>query len=242
MPEEKLTYGKHPAQHGTLHRPLGESRGVVVVIHGGFWKAAYDASLGEPLASDLASRGWTALNLEYRRVGNGGGWPETFDDVANGIDRLADVHDLDLSTVATLGHSAGGHLATWAAARGRFARWRPERVPVTAVLSQAGVLDLTAAAVAGLGSGAVEAFLGRAPGPAYDAVDPARQLPLDVPVWCVHGEDDTVVPPSQSTDYVAAAIDAGARAELVAVDGDHFTVIDPTSEAWTRTVDILESL
>ena len=242
MTVEKLTYGDHPAQFGDLYRPDGESLGVVVVIHGGFWKAAYDLSLGEPLASDLASRGWTAWNLEYRRVGNGGGWPETFDDVAAGIDRLAEVDGLDLTTVVTLGHSAGGHLATWAAARGRFERWRPERVAVTAAISQAGVLDLTAAADAGLGTGAVQSFLGRPPGPAYDAVDPARQVPLEVPVWCVHGSSDSVVPLSQSADYVAAAREAGAQAELVEIDGDHFTVIDPTSQAWARTVGILDDL
>ena len=242
MAAEKLTYGDDPSQHGTLYRPEGESRGVVVVVHGGFWKAMYDASLGEPLAQDLAARGWTAWNLEYRRVGIGGGLPETFDDVAAGIDRLADVEGLDLSTVVTLGHSAGGHLATWAAARGRFTAWRPERVPVTAVVSQAGVLDLTAGARAALGGGAVEAFLGVPPGPAYDEVDPIRQVPLDVPVWCVHGSGDDVVPISQSADYVAAALAAGATAELVEVAGDHFTVIDTASDAWGRTVEILDAL
>jgi acetyl esterase/lipase len=242
MDAEKLAYGDDPSQYGTLHRPAEEPRGVVVVIHGGFWKAEYDASLGEPLARDLAGRGWTAWNLEYRRVGDGGGWPQTFDDIAAGIDRLADVDGLDLSMVVTLGHSAGGHLATWAAARGRFDQWRPERVPVTGVVSQAGVLDLTAGAADDLGDGAVEAFLGRPPGPSYDPVDPTRQLPLDVPVWCVHGSADTIVPLSQSADYVAAAQAAGARAELVEIGGDHFTVIDPTSEAWARTVEILDEL
>ena len=92
MTTEKLPYGDHPAQHGTFHRPSGRSRGVVVVIHGGFWKAAYDATLGEPLARDLAARGWTAWNLEYRRVGDGGGWPSTFDDVAAGIEAGADTY------------------------------------------------------------------------------------------------------------------------------------------------------
>ena len=242
MTVETLTYGDDPSQHGTLFRPEGESRGVVVVVHGGFWKAMYDESLGVPLAQDLADRGWTAWNLEYRRVGNGGGLPETFDDVAAGIDRLADVEGLDLSTVVTLGHSAGGHLATWAAARGRFDTWRPERVPVTAVVSQAGVLDLTSAFERDLGSGAVKAFLGVHPGPEYDEVDPIRQVPLDVPVWCVHGRGDDVVPLSQSVDYVAAARAAGAEAELVEVDGDHFTVIDTSSPAWARILAILEQL
>ena len=70
---ERIRYGAGPHQWADLHRPRGESRGVVVVIHGGFWKARYDATLGEPLARDLAARGWTACNLEYRRVGHGGG-------------------------------------------------------------------------------------------------------------------------------------------------------------------------
>jgi acetyl esterase/lipase len=215
---------------------------VVVVIHGGFWKAQYDAALGLPLAISLAEAGWTAWNLEYRRVGNGGGFPKTLDDVAAGIDALADVDGVDTSRVITLGHSAGGHLATWAASRGRFERWQPERVPVTGVVSQAGVLDLRAAHELGLGGGAVEAFLGHPPGPADDQVDPFRQVPLDVPVRCVHGRGDTTVPVGQSADYVANARTAGADADLLEVDGDHFVVIDPTDPAWSRTLDLLASL
>lgn len=236
-----VSYGDDPNQVAELYLPDGTSRGVVVVIHGGFWKAEYDLSLGQPLAASLAGAGWTAWNLEYRRVGNGGGVPETLDDVAAGIDKLADL-DLDLTRVITLGHSAGGHLAAWAASRGRFERWQPERVPVTAVISQSGVLDLRKASDEGLGAGAVEAFLGNAPGPADNPVDPARQIPLDVPLWCVHGRDDTIVPIDQSEEYVAAAQAAGARAELVKVDGDHFVVIDPSSDAWSSTLKILDGL
>ena len=236
-----LAYGEDPSQFAELYLPSGTPRGVVVVIHGGFWKAAYDLSLGRPLAASLAERGWAAWNLEYRRVGNGGGAPATLDDVAAGIDALAEVPDLDTSTVVTLGHSAGGHLATWAASRGRFAQW-PARVPVTHVVSQAGVLDLGSAYDEGLGGGAVEAFLGHPPGADDAPADPARQVPLDVPVWCVHGTGDDIVPIGQSRAYVAAATAAGARAELVEVDGDHFVVIDPASDAWARTLAILDSL
>ena len=236
-----LAYGEDASQFAELYLPSGTPRGVVVVIHGGFWKAAYDLSLGRPLAASLAERGWAAWNLEYRRVGNGGGAPATLDDVAAGIDALAEVPGLDTSTVVTLGHSAGGHLATWAASRGRFAQW-PARVPVTHVVSQAGVLDLRSAYDEGLGGGAVEAFLGHPPGAGDAAADPRRQVPLDVPVWCVHGTADDIVPVGQSREYVAAATAAGARAELVEVDGDHFVVIDPASDAWARTLAILDSL
>jgi acetyl esterase/lipase len=236
--QDLVSYGDDPNQVAELYLPDGKPRGVVVVIHGGFWKAQYDRSLGQPLSADLASRGWAAWNLEYRRVGNGGGVPETLDDVAAGIDALAGVEGLDLTRVVALGHSAGGHLAAWAASRGRFEQW-PVRVPVTGVIAQAGVLDLRAAYDLGLGGGAVERFLGHPPGPEDDPVDPIRQVPLDVPLWCVHATDDDVVPVSQSRDYVAAATAAGGWADLVEVSGDHFTVVDPASDAWARTVEIL---
>jgi pimeloyl-ACP methyl ester carboxylesterase len=113
---------------------------------------------------------------------------------------------------------------------------------VTAAISQAGVLDLRAAYAEGLGGGAVEALLGHPPGETDDGYDPIAQVPLDVPVWCVHGTDDDIVPISQSRSYVAAATAAGARAELVEVEGDHFVVIDPASQAWRQTLAILDGL
>lgn len=230
---ETITYGEDPAQLAELTRAEGSSKGVVVIIHGGFWRSMYDLSLGRPLAASLAAQGWDAYNLEYRRVGNGGGWPTTFEDVSAGIDALADVDGLDTSKVITLGHSAGGHLAVLAAGRTDAA------VPVTAAISQAGVLDLKAAIGENLGAGAVNAFLGDA---APEQADPTSQIPLDVPVRCVHGEDDDIVPISQSIGYVERARTAGADAELARVEGDHFVVIDPSSQAWVRTLEILEVL
>ncbi len=235
--EGKIAYGDDPSQYGELVLPTGDPRGVVVVIHGGFWKAEYDAGLGRPLATSLAESGWAAWNLEYRRVGSaayggGGGTPATFDDVAAGVDKLADL-GLDLSTVITLGHSAGGHLATWVAGQSDL---------VTGVVSQAGVLDLRAAYADGLGGGAVEMLLGHPPGPADERYDPIAQVPLDVPVWCVHATADELVPISQSRAYVEAATAAGGQAELVEVDGDHFIVIEPSSSVWDRTLTILDGL
>jgi pimeloyl-ACP methyl ester carboxylesterase len=109
-------------------------------------------------------------------------------------------------------------------------------------VSQAGVLDLRAAYDEHLGSGAVEAFLGHPPGPDDDAADPARQLPLDVPVHCIHAVGDDTVPITQSRDYVRDARAAGARADLTEIDGDHFTVIEPTSDVGRATLEILEHL
>jgi acetyl esterase/lipase len=234
---ETIRYGDDPSQFVELTMPSSTPRGVVVVIHGGFWKAAYDLSLGRPLAADLVEKGWVALNIEYRRVGpaspgGGGGVPSTLDDVRAAIATL-DGRDLDLSRVVTLGHSAGGHLAAWAG----------HAIPeVTHVISQAGVLDLVAADREGLGGGAVQAFLGHPAGPADSDVDPRQQLPLGVPVWCVHTTDDDTVPISQSREYVAAATAAGAQAELVEMAGDHFVVIDPVHDAWRRTMEILDGI
>ncbi len=241
---EVLTYGDDPEQKAELHRPAARSHGIVVVLHGGFWRAVYDWTLGRPLAESLARHGWTALNLEYRRVGNGGGFPETFDDVAAGIDRLADVDDLDTSRVITLGHSAGGQLAVWAAGRPQLDddRWSSPKVPVTGAVAQAGVLDLRAAVERGLGGDAVANFLGADADGRHDVADPLARVPLDVPVWCIHGRDDLQVPLEQSQAYVTAARAAGAQAALATVDGDHYALIDTTTRAWVRTLEILDEL
>lgn len=241
----RIAYGEDPSQFGELHLPDGEPRGVVVVIHGGFWLAQYDHTLGTPLAESLAAAGWAAWNLEYRRIGDGtgggGGDPTTFNDIAAGIDHLREI-GLDTTTVVTLGHSAGGHLAAWAASRGRFDPWAGG-VDVTHVISQAGVLDLVVGDAEGLGNGAVVTFLGHPLGPDDAALDPTQQIPLDQPVWCVHGTADANVPYAQSEQYVAAATSAGATAELVTIEGgDHFVLIDASSDAWARTLGILDAI
>jgi acetyl esterase/lipase len=241
-------YGADPSQFGELSLPRGEPRvGTIVVVHGGFWRSVYDLSLGRPLAADLAGRGWATWNLEYRRVGNGGGWPATFDDVAAGIDALADL-DVDTSAVVVIGHSAGGHLAAWAAGRAGLPTGAPgagPRVRVTAVVSQAGVLDLAAAHRAGLSSHAVAGLLGGAPRDLADRfglADPLAQVPLRAAVLCLHSRADDTVPFEQSTAYVAAATDAGADARLHETAGDHFSLIDPASADWAAVVDAVPGL
>jgi len=248
-------YGSDESQYGELYLPAGTRRpGTAVVIHGGFWKARYAADYGAPLAADLAARGWAAWNLEYRRVGNGGGWPTTLADVAAGIDLLAELAAadpglrLDLDRVVAIGHSAGGQLATWAAGRPGLpagAAGADPRVRLTGVISQAGVLDLIRGAEDDLGSGAVARLLGGLPGELperYRLASPRERLPLAVPVRCLHARDDDTVPFAQSADYTAAARAAGADAELVEVPGGHFGVIDPASPAWQAALDQLPGL
>jgi acetyl esterase/lipase len=263
-------YGTDASQWADLYQPDGPSRGRVVVIHGGFWLSQYGAELGAPLAADLAARGWTALNLEYRRIGNGGGWPNTFTDVAAGIDLLAalpfaaapsstgstPIRSTTTGSTTTgrsnkiiaLGHSAGGQLATWAAARRQLPAGAPgaaPRVELTGVISQAGVLDLASAFAHGVGGAAVSNLLGGSPSQVperYRQCDPQQQIPVAVPVHCVHATGDQNVPYSQSANYVAAARAKGAVAELHRVDGDHFSLIDINSTAWQTIVSVLATL
>jgi dipeptidyl aminopeptidase/acylaminoacyl peptidase len=236
-----VRYGDHAAQFAELVRPDSEDPvPVAVIIHGGFWRAKWDLALGRPLADTLPAQGWAAWNIEYRRVGNGGGYPETLDDVAAAIDALADVATMewiDLDRVVTIGHSAGGHLAAWAATR------QDPLVRVSGVVAQAGVLDLRQAAQDRLGDGACEAFLDGLPATVPDRyvdASPIEHLPLGVPILCVHGQADDVVPVSQSERFVAAAGAAGDDAELALVDGDHFVVIDPSSDAWRAVLNWLD--
>jgi acetyl esterase/lipase len=246
---QRYAYGKDPSQFADLYLPAGEVLGVVVIIHGGYWRSTYGAELGEPLAEDLVTRGYACWNLEYRRAGGGGGWPATFDDVAAGIDHLATAaaeHGLDLRSTTALGHSAGGHLAVWAAGRPGMPAGAPgagtPAVALTGVVSQAGVLNLREARDLGLSHDAVVNLMGvpEADDPErYRLADPMTAVPLGVPVYAVHGKKDTTVPLSQSESYVRAATALGATAELVVVPGDHFTIITPGSRAWDTVVELL---
>lgn len=231
----------------------------MVILHGGFWRSSYGAELGAPLAADLARRGYLVWNLEYRRVGSGGGWPNTLADVAAGIDHLAvlkagsgqpkiDLTRIDLTRVVAIGHSAGGHLATWAAGRSKLPATAPGAspvVPLTGVVSQAGVLDLERAAREKVGGTAVPDLLGGSieqVAQRYAEASPQAQLPIQVPVRCVHGPGDETVPFDQSVEYVKAAKAAGDDAELLSVPGGHFAPIDTGSKAWATVVDLLPEL
>jgi acetyl esterase/lipase len=186
------------------------------------------------LAIDLARRGLAAWNVEYRRVGQeGGGWPGTFEDVAAAVDRLAEVEDVDTTRVATCGHSAGGHLALWLAARHRLAvgTGASPRVRPVAAVSQGGVCDLEGAWREELGHGAVEELLGplEEGSERLAETSPAALSPLGVPQLLVHGSDDDVVPVSQSR----ALAERDPLAQLLELEGaDHFDVVDPGHHAW----------
>ncbi len=245
----RVPYGDHDAAFGDLWLP-SDTAGrvpVVVLVHGGFWRDSFGLDLMGGLAASVAATGWAAWNIEYRRVGGGGGYPETFDDVAAAIDHLADVDaPVDVDRVALVGHSAGGHLAVWAAGRDSLppgTDWGDPAVRPRLAVSQAGVLDLADCAETGLGGGACPDLLGGSPADApdrYALTSPVALVPIGVPVFAVHGTADANVPLSQTERYVAAAEAAGGVARAQVLEGvDHFDVIDPDHEAWSVVLDEL---
>lgn len=247
LPAPAVAYGPDPEQVANLHLPAddGGPWPTVVLVHGGFWRQRWDRTSTTPLARDLAARGIAAWNLEYRRRG----WPTTLLDVAAGVDALAGQDEVDVDHVVVVGHSAGGQLALWAAARAGLPAGAPgagPRVRPRAGVSLAGVLDLVAAADESLGDGACRAFLGGGPGEVperYALASPAARLPLGVPQLLVHGPADEIVPPRQSREYAAAARAAGDEVELVEPTGaGHFEVVEPGDAAWLEVVERLPAL
>jgi acetyl esterase/lipase len=233
-------YGSDPSQLGELFLPAGTGpHPVAVVVHGGFWKARYNRSLMDDLCADLSAHGVAAWNLEYRRVGAGGGWPATFLDVAAGVDALEDVGaSLDLTRVVAVGHSAGGQLAVWAAGRASLPSETPgadPRVAIRAVVSQAGVLDLALAATLMPSATPTRALLGD-PATHYERyvlASPRERLPLGIPQLVLHGERDDTVSMRIATSYATAAREAGDPCELrVLSHTGHFEHVDAGSDAW----------
>lgn len=239
---QTIQYGPYAGQEGDLYLPTGRRPPVVCFLHGGFWRLPYGRDQMTAIAQDLARRGLAVWNLEYRRLGApGGGWPETFRDVATGIDHLATLVagglDLDLDRVAVVGHSAGGQLALWSPARDRACgeRGTVRRVRVAAAVGLAPIADLACALERRVGGDVVAELLGGSPGqqPArYAAASPRALLPLGVPQLLVHGTADGVVPIEITRAYAEAAKAAGDPVDLVELAGSgHMEYLDPSSAA-----------
>ena len=250
----RIPYGPDALQFGELWLPRGRGRHpVIVLIHGGCWRADLPGTeLMDYMAVDLRNRGYAVWNLEYRRIGHpGGGYPGTFQDIAAGLDHLraiAPQHRLDLRRVAVSGHSAGGHLALWAAARDRLPADSPLRVPdplpIRGVVSLAGIADLGAYRQTGLdacgGPSTIDGLVGvQQPGgrDVFADTSPPALLPLGDRQIVISGALDPIVPPRFGETYAAAAAARGDRARSVVLQGaGHFEVIDPTSAAWPSVV------
>jgi acetyl esterase/lipase len=253
-PDVVVHYGSSPAQVAELFLPKGRGRHpVVVLLHGGcFLKAFEGLAQTSGIAADLAGRGFAVWNVDYRKLGEAGaGYPGTFQDVAAAIDRLrveGPRRNLDLSRVVALGHSAGGHLALWAASRAKIPSasllHTPDPLPIGAVISLAGIGDLERQGdVFGLPCGAdtlprlVDLAHRRAP---YADTSPAALLPSPAKVVMVHGVFDSVMPPYTGLAYVELVRKAGGKAEMVTIpDSGHFDVVIPTTAAWREVAGIV---
>ncbi len=229
LPDAVVRYAAHDDGLVDVHAPEDDGRHpLVVLLHGGFWRQAFDRTHTRPLATALREQGFVVATPEYRRVGGAGGWPATVEDVDTVMAALPGLLaglGFATTTVTVLGHSAGGHLALWLANQGH----RLDRV-----VGLAPVGDLRAAACANLGNGATQAFLGGEPDEVperYDAADPATRFARrpDCQVVVVHGTEDENVPLANSRGLAARH----PFVDLRTLPGvEHFAVIDPGSEAW----------
>lgn len=249
LERRQVAYGADPRQVGDLTVPLdSDPHPVLVLIHGGYWAPGLDRTTLGPLSDALARLGYAVWNVDYRTAGtDGGGWPGTFEDIGSCIDHLATLppdRHLDLARVVTVGHSAGGHLALWAVARGRVPPPLGGRplVRTQGAVSFAGIPDLVAAATAPGGGNvaalraAVVDLLGGGPdvvADRYAAASPRALVPLGVPQLLVHGSRDDRVPVEQARAYAEAAAAAGDPVRLVEVPtGDHGDITRDDRSAW----------
>lgn len=248
-PFELIQYGPDVRDNVADLRLPAEGDGpfpVAVFVHGGFFRERWERDTIEPLAIDLARRGFATWNVEYRRYGPfGGGFPTTCDDLAASIDHLAELAEtqpLDLDRVVLVGHSAGGQLVLWAAKRGGVDR--PPRVQPNLIVALAPLGDVVEAARRGVGDtgNGVADFLGAAPEAEperYAAASPLEVLPLGIDQLVVQGRlDNTPDLVDLSHRYVEAARAAGDEVEFLELDdADHFDLIVPSSAAWAAVLE-----
>ncbi len=250
LADRRIAYGSDPNQFGELWLPARRGKGrVVVVIHGGCWQAELPGlELMNGVAQDLRRRGYVVWNIEYRRLGAaGGGYPGTFQDVGQAIDFLRVISrtdHLDLGHVVVVGHSAGGHLALWAAARRKLPPGSVLRaahpLAVAGVLTLAGINDLAAYREAGPdacgGPTTIDHLVGadaRGAADLYSDTSPAELVPLGTPQTIVSGDLDPIVPSRFGEAYVAKATTAGDPvAALALAHAGHFELIDPAGADW----------
>ncbi|MEO5494755.1 MAG: alpha/beta hydrolase [Sphingomonas sp.] len=245
-PQETIAYGPDDYQKVDIWLPAGSGPfPVVLMVHGGCWTTSIaDRSLMDWAADDLRKAGYAVWNIDYRGVDRpGGGYPGTFLDAAAAADLLRDnaaKYRLDVSRVVAVGHSAGGHLALWLAARPKLPTDSPLRtpnpLPIAHVISLGGLPDLEQTAASpdnGCGTDVVERLVGTGRADVYRDTSVPRLFPLGVPQDLVNGREDSIIPYRLATDYVAKS--KGAATLHAVPDTGHVELIAPSSPAWTET-------
>jgi len=253
-PDHRIPYGDDPLQFGELRLPEGPGpHPVAILVHGGCWLSEYDITHLRSLAAAVTESGIATWALEYRRVGNpGGGWPGTFQDVARGADHLrvlAKSYPLDLERVLAMGHSAGGHLALWLAARSKLMERDPFRAeqPVLpgAVLALAPAPDLAYLHGQDVCGSVVEQLLGGSPESQperYAMGSPMSLVPLGVPQILVLGRHDDSWMPVGRRYFERAKASGDDVRFLEAPESGHFEMIDPRSTTWPLVRDAMRDL
>lgn len=236
---ERVFYGKELAQFGDLRIPKGAGPfPVAIVVHGGAWGSAVALHYTAALSAALTCAGFATWNYEYRRIGGGGGWPQTYQDVGAGADyvrELAKRYPLDLNNVVSTGHSSGGHFALWLAGRHKLKPGSPlhaaNAIPVKGVLSLAGPGDLKRfLELIPRFTGPLNEVHGGTPENAARNMkegSPVELLPLGVPQIFITGDKDPAVPIQEAREYSAKAAAAGDKVEVISVPGLHFESVDP---------------
>ena len=248
-------YGRNNQQFGQLWLPAGMAGSIplVVFIHGGCWLSDYDITHTQALSTALSGQGYAVWSIEYRRVGNpGGGWPGTFQDIANAVDHvrgLAERYSLDLNRIALMGHSAGGHLALWAASRKGFSNDNPfyssDPLGVKAVISLAGIPDVVQYSQGGSSCNSpVEQLFGGSHTKyphRYSAGTPLDIVSLGVELVMLQGKADNIVPLTQARSYIQSLRnpDPDFQLQLLAEAG-HFDLIHPGAPAWQHVLTALK--
>lgn len=231
----RVHYGSGEFHFADIRVPKGAGPFAVVMnIHGGFWRAAYDLVHAGHLCAALSKAGLATYNIEYRRVGNPGGtWPGTFEDIRNAFGYLqqnAAGLGFDPKRIVVMGHSAGGQLALCLAAH---------EPSLSTAVSLAGVVDLQKAFELHLSNDAVVEFLQGTPQQVPEHYREASPMVLKIEasqVLIAGGKDD-VVPPELSRAYVSKKKAQGEQAKLVEIPkADHFDLIDPSSEAFKTVI------
>jgi len=252
--DRRFWYGDDPGQFADLYLPPGAGpHPVLALLHGGCWRAQYGLEPLGSLCRALAEAGFAAYNLEYRRPGQGGGWPHTFRDAARGIDALRDLAEtcrLDLARVVASGHSAGGHLALWLAGRWRLPPtsplYFPDPLPIKGVLALAAIPDLVGAAREGICQEMPAQLMGGTPAEVperYRQASPLALLPTGCPQIHIIGDQDDPTHSVNIRRYVAAAREIGEPARLMIAPGaGHFELVNPAAPAWSLTLAALAEL
>lgn len=233
MAFEKVPYGPFPDQVGDLRSLATGGQRLVVLLHGGLWRHEWTRDTVEGIAVDLTGRGYVTWNLEYRRLGTGGGWPESFDDVTSALEAAPAVTGIQARDTVVLGHSAGGTMALWAGGlRGGLA-------PALTV-GMAAIPDLVRAEKEDLGQGAIRKLLGRRhPDPVE--YSPLHRLPTGIETVLAVVDGDDLIPFSHGQEFAAAGKAAGDSVDFMELPGLHSSFLDPEEGAWKDVASVLRT-